>query len=206
MAWSLNELGRVYLLQDRISEAEATFFKALEKARQLDTNDRQIGAILTNLSRLRLRQGHYAQAEELLIEALDRYRPTLGNEHIDTAGVIALLALSLILQEKFVAAEQAARESLRTLETHTPDNWLTFKVRSLLGQSLLAQRKHQEAEAFLLAGFTGMTEREVRMHALAKPRIKETILSLVQLYQETGRPEQVARWTKKLDGFHAAAP
>ena len=41
-----------------------------------------------------------------------------------------------------------------------PDDWRTFNARSLLGGSLLGQKKYAEAEPLLLSGYEGMKQRE----------------------------------------------
>jgi hypothetical protein len=50
----------------------------------------------------------------------------------------------------------------------------------------------------LVSAYEGMKNREDQIHAGGKPRIQEALEAWVQLYEETGRPDQVACWTKKL--------
>ncbi len=57
-------------------------------------------------------------------------------------------------------AEPLLRECLAIREKALPDNWLTFNTRSMLGGLLLGQKKYEEAEPLLLAGYEGMKERE----------------------------------------------
>jgi len=48
-----------------------------------------------------------------------------------------------------------------------------FYARSLLGGSLLGQKKYAQAESLLLAGYEGMKQREAKMPANGKIRLKE---------------------------------
>lgn len=50
-----------------------------------------------------------------------------------------------------------------------------------------------------------MKPREARIPAVGKPRLKETLQRLVQLYEATGRPDQAAEWKQKLAEFEKPA-
>ena len=52
-------------------------------------------------------------------------------------------------------------------KSRIPDDWLTFNARSLLGGSLLGQKKYAEAEPLLLSGYEGMKQREDKIPAAA---------------------------------------
>jgi eukaryotic-like serine/threonine-protein kinase len=106
---------------------------------------------------------------------------------------------TLLADGKFAEAEPLARECLAIRERQIPDEWLTFNTRSLLGTSLLGQKKYTEAEPLLLAGYEGMKQREEKVLAGGgRSRLKETLQRLVQLYEATARPDQAAEWKQKL--------
>jgi tetratricopeptide (TPR) repeat protein len=117
------------------------------------------------------------------------------------AGELSMLALDLLRREKFVEAEPLARESLAVREKIAPDDWRTFNSRSLLGGSLLGQKKYSEAELLLLSGYDGMMQHEEKIPPIGRPRLKETLQRLEQLYEAIGRPEDAARWKQKLAEF-----
>jgi len=52
----------------------------------------------------------------------------------------------------------------------------------------------------LLSGYEGMKQREDRIPAGSKPRVKEALQRLVQLYEATGQSEKATEWKKKLAG------
>jgi len=114
-------------------------------------------------------------------------------------GGLATRTLALLVKGKFVEAESLARECLAIREKAIPDDWLTFNARSLLGGSLLGQRKYQAAEPLLLSGYEGLKQREDKIPAGVRlTRLKQSLQRLAQLDEETGRPEQAAEWRQKL--------
>ena len=106
-----------------------------------------------------------------------------------------------LLEGKFAEAEAMARECLAIRERDIPDDWRTFNARSMLGGSLLGQKKYAEAEPLLLSGYEGMKQREVNIPLEGKVRLSETLQRLVQLYEATNRPDQAAEWKQKLKLF-----
>ena len=117
------------------------------------------------------------------------------------AGLLANLTLNLTGHDKFGEAELLAHECLAIRERKQPDDWRTFNARSMLGGCLLGQKKYAEAEPLLLAGCEGLLEREEKIPVRGKPRVKETLQRLVQLYEATGRRDRAAHWNQKLAEF-----
>ena len=74
----------------------------------------------------------------------------------------------------------------------------------MLGDSLLGQKKYTEAEPLLVSGYEGMKQRQDKIPANGRVRLKEALQRLVQLYEETGRPDQAAEWKQKLAEFDRA--
>lgn len=95
-------------------------------------------------------------------------------------------------------AEPLARECLAMREAIIPDDWRTFNARSVLGGCLLGQKKFTEAEPLLISGYEGMKRREDKIPPAGKVRPQQALQRLVQLYEETNRPDQAARWKQKL--------
>jgi tetratricopeptide (TPR) repeat protein/tRNA A-37 threonylcarbamoyl transferase component Bud32 len=118
---------------------------------------------------------------------------------------LAATATALAVQGKFAQAEPLARKCLALREVSIPDNWSTFSSRSLLGGCLLGQKKYAEAEPLLLSGYDGMNQREAAMPQAGRLCLQEALNRLVQLYEETGRPEMAADWKKKLAEFEKPA-
>ncbi len=53
----------------------------------------------------------------------------------------------------------------------------------------------------LLSGYEGMKQREAKMSADAKPRLKDALQRLVQLHETKNRHDQAAEWKQKLAEF-----
>lgn len=121
-------------------------------------------------------------------------------------GALAELNKLLLVEEKFTEAEPLAHECLTLREKKMPDDWRTFNSRSVLGGSLLGQKKYAEAEPLLLSGYEGMKKRESQNPTDTKARRKETVQRLVQLYEATGQSDQAAEWKQKLEAFDQSAP
>ena len=109
-----------------------------------------------------------------------------------------ILASILERQGKLADAEPLACECLAIFEAKTPDHWRVFEARSLLGATLLAQKKYAEAEPLLLTGYEGMKQREDKLPTAIRPRLQPAIRRLVRLYEETGSPDRAAEWNQKL--------
>jgi serine/threonine protein kinase/tetratricopeptide (TPR) repeat protein len=108
---------------------------------------------------------------------------------------------ALLNNHQFVMAEPLARECLAVHERLVPDDWRTCNVRSLLGATLLGQKKYAEAEPLLLSGFQGLKQRENTIPTRNKVCLAQAIQRLTQLYEETNRPDQAAEWKQQLAGL-----
>ncbi len=108
------------------------------------------------------------------------------------------LGLSLIQQAKWAEAEAILRECLAIREKSQPDGWTTFNTRSLLGGSLLGQKKYAEAEPLIVAGYEGMKAREARIPPPDRPRLAEGAERVIRLYEEWGKKDRAAEWRTRL--------
>ncbi len=135
---------------------------------------------------------------------IERLRLYESGQPYRNHGQLAELTKALLDEQKPSEAEAVARECLALREQLIPDDWRTFNVRSLLGGSLLGQKKYTETEPLLLSGYEGMKQREDKIADAGKPRLKEAMQRLVQLYETTGQSDAVAQWSRKLAEFDRA--
>jgi serine/threonine protein kinase/Tfp pilus assembly protein PilF len=201
LARSMANLANVLSIQGRPTEAEPLFNEALAMRQKLLGNESsEVAWSLDNLGSFLYYQGRWHEAESPLREALAIRRKVYSNNNPLVLGTLDLLAMTLARQGKLIEAEPFAREGLAIREKNLPDDWETFNARSLLGDDLLEEKKYDEAEPLLLSGYEGLKQREDKIPADARsPRLKESLLRLVQLYEDTSRPDQAAEWRKKLD-------
>ncbi len=142
--------------------------------------------------------GDHAAIEPLQRQVIDRLRAKVPAEDAQLAGALAELTLHLLTQQKFSEAEAPARESLAIREKTMPDQWPTFNSRSLLGGSLLGQKKFAEAEPLLFSGYEGMKQRENSIPVAGKVRLGEALKRLGELYEATGDTDKAVEWKKKM--------
>src|SRR5207245_9755299 len=107
-------------------------------------------------------------------------------------------------QHRFADAEPLLRECLAIREQKFPDDWRTFNTKSVLGGSLLGQKKYVEAEPLLLAGYEGMKQREETIPPQGKVRLTEAVQRLVEFYEVTGKTDRSDGWRRKLPAARTA--
>jgi WD40 repeat protein len=113
-------------------------------------------------------------------------------------------ARNLLEEGDFVRGESVARQCLAIRERLMPDDWRTYNIRSILGGCLLGQKRYTEADPLLQSGCEGMLERLHEIPLTARvPRVRSAILRLMELYHQTNRPEESAKWKQKLAEFES---
>ena len=117
-------------------------------------------------------------------------------------GLLAEKVMTLLKTGKFAEAEPVARECLTLREKLMPDGWQTFNAKSMLGGSLLGQKKYAEAEPLLFSGYEGLMQRKDQIPQIRLPEARQR---LVQLYEETNRPELAAKLKKELESANPPA-
>ncbi len=205
VADALSHLANLRWSQGRLAEAELAEREAREiysKLRAYPIPDMIV--TLDHLVRALRGQGKLAEAETFQREKLTEERQLYGDDSALVANNLAQLTSILIAVKKFADAEPPARECLSIREKKLPDDWQTFNARSLLGGSLLGQKKFPEAEPLLLFGYEGLNQQEDKIPADGKRCVKESLQRLVQLYEATNQSEKAAEWQKKLAEFDQA--
>src|SRR5690606_25302990 len=115
----------------------------------------------------------------------------LGEEHIDVAGSLILLADLLVNTKRFEEARSLA-ERARVINTAalSETHWRTAGAASVEGAALTGLRRYDEAEALLLKSLDVLTSDPGALPAF----IRDTRRRLAELYRETGRPNDAARY------------
>jgi serine/threonine protein kinase/tetratricopeptide (TPR) repeat protein len=139
-------------------------------------------------------------------EFVDRHRKRAPKDSPQFAGLLAQVSLELVRCGQHAAAEPLLRECLGIREKKEPDAWATFNTQSLLGTSLLGQKKYEGAEPLLLKGYQGMKAREKTIPPQADKRIPETLDRLVELYTATGKFAEAEKWRAERAKYPSLAP
>jgi tetratricopeptide (TPR) repeat protein len=176
----------------------------LEKAHEAAKRHPALGWVTNQLIDAYSTAGQHGKASSLGREYLAEARKQLPRNSPQLAGLLAQIGLGLLEQQKGAEAEPLLRECLAIREKAWPDAWQTFNSKALLGRALLGQKKYAEAEPLLLAGYQGMKKRQDKVPPAGKPRLKEAVQRLVQLYEETDRKDEAAKWRKELEAIQAA--
>jgi non-specific serine/threonine protein kinase/serine/threonine-protein kinase len=145
---SIATLGRLYLQQGQLGEAEPLVREALSgrRARLGETHHDTLDSV-GDLATLLTAQGKFAEAERLFRQALDGARATLGSAHRVTIAALDNLAQVLFEQGEFSAAEPLSREALSGFRSALgDDDSETLQAIANLACVLQAQGKFAEAE------------------------------------------------------------
>jgi eukaryotic-like serine/threonine-protein kinase len=185
--------------------AEPLYRRVLEaQERTLGKDHPETLSSVSDLAAVLKAKGDYTGAEPLLRRAMETQERTLGKEHPNRLTSARNLVILLLLKHDDVKAEPLAREYLGLCEKLMPDQWKTFEARSLLGGSLLGQKRYADAEPLLLSGYEGMKQREEKIPFPSRTSLKEALQRLVQLYEAMGRTSQAGEWKQKLAEFEKA--
>jgi serine/threonine protein kinase/tetratricopeptide (TPR) repeat protein len=202
VANSLNQLGALLHDSGKLSEAEVVFRETLSlRGKSLGQDHPAARTALLWLGAALSDQGKQTEAEAVYREALATQKKLLGDDHPDVASALASLTKTLLAEKRFTEAESAARECLGIREHKLPNDWRTFNTRSMLGGSLLGQKKYAEAEPLLLSGYAGMKQQEDKVPVRSKQSMKESLERLAQLYEATDQSQKAAEWKKELAEF-----
>jgi eukaryotic-like serine/threonine-protein kinase len=81
-----------------------------------------------------------------------------------------------------------------------PDNWERYNCESLLGASLIGQRKYEEAERLLIDGYEGLMQRRSTIPAGSASAVREGARRLGRLYQSWGQRDKARQWERAVQG------
>ncbi len=170
---SMGNLATLYRMVGRLADALPLHEETLKRCKaRLGPDHPDTLRAMSNLASAYRSAGRLAEALPLLEETHKRRRDTLGPEHPDTLLSMNTLARAYMVDHP-ARAESLARAALALREKQSPDDWLTFETRSLLGGGLLGQKKYAEAEPLLLQSYEGMKAREPKIPAHLKKVVPE---------------------------------
>ncbi len=203
---SLHDLALVASARGDLSAAESLFRQALTTNRKaLGDKHPSVAASLNGLSHVLTARRRYDEAVVTLQDAVQIARLSLGEDHQWVALYSSNLAAAHLALKDPRAAEPLLREALR-IRLRSPgvvpmrrrafveDDWTIGGIKSLLGASLVALGRFDEAETVLL-------DARRDLDALARPPrgdLDATIRRLVQLYEAWGKHETAATYRTQL--------
>jgi serine/threonine protein kinase/tetratricopeptide (TPR) repeat protein len=200
-------LGLLYLNTGRLAEAERHLSETYRIRREV-LSERNSHTLTSeaNLARVYLAQGRRTEAEPLLREFLAKTTDQRDRLPPFTLATIGEVGRALLRQRDFAEAEVFLRLYLDLAAKKVPDSWGRYAAKASLGACLLGQQKYDEAAPLLLEGYAGLRRYEERIPVpFRRTRLTEALEPLVQLYGETGKRDEAAKWRKELEAAKATA-
>jgi serine/threonine protein kinase len=191
---SMGNLAMDYQAAGKLDLALPLFQEAAAGMEKRRFQHEHAGGIVANLIRCQEQLKQYDQAETWRRKWLAVVKERSGADSLPYAGQLAALGLNLLQQNKWTDAETVLRECLGVREKKQPNAWSTFNTQSSLGGALLGQKKYQDAEPLLKAGYEGMKARDKTIPPQGKVRLVEAAERLVQLYEGTDRKDEAKKW------------
>ncbi len=200
----INNLGLIEGDEKNFAEAARRHQEALEIGKNSPPGE--VAVWWNNLANVREQQGDLNEAGKLHLQALTLRTNALAPGHPAVGASLESLARVRLKQGKTGEAQSLAKQCLDLWEQRDADDWRAFHARSLLGGSLLAQKNYAAAEPLLRSGGEGLIQREARIPRAARPRLREAVERVVQLYEATGDSAQAAEWRQKLAALDQPEP
>jgi tetratricopeptide (TPR) repeat protein/tRNA A-37 threonylcarbamoyl transferase component Bud32 len=142
--------------------------------------------------------GRWVDAEPLWREIVARRRKTTPPDSPLLADDLAGLGNNLLKRGRWSEAEPPLRECLAIRTEARPDDYRRFAAMSQIGEALLGQGRHADAESLIVPGYEGIKARAARIPPQSRGDRREAGLRVVRLYEAWGKPEQAAAWKAKL--------
>lgn len=220
---AMKSLATCRMAQGKFKEAEPILTELVEGQRRTKgERDAETLEAMIHLGTTLNLLGKPDPAESLLRDALRLSEETFGEEHPlvgralsglgSIAGLkgkdaeaaryladsVAIMTRKLLGHPQVTSGERSLRQILSTLEEQIPDDWRLFHLKSMLGATLLDQKKYADAEPFLVQGYEGLKQRESDIGPNRQRRLTEAVERLVKLYDAWDKPEQAAEWRRQL--------
>ncbi|HQR05504.1 MAG TPA: tetratricopeptide repeat protein [Gemmatales bacterium] len=192
---SMNNLAGIYQVSGKPELALPLVKQSLElRTAKLGQDHPDTLTSLNNLAMVYREAGKLDEALPLMEQTVKRRTAKLGATHPDTLSSLANLGVILLRQKKGIEAEGIFREHLALRLKTNPSDWTTFDAYSLLGDSLLTQKKYAEAESNLLKSYQGLKEQINSIPKRYIIRVSDTLDRMIQLYSEIDKADEVKKW------------
>ena len=91
-------------------------------------------------------------------------------------------------------AEAPLRQALAIREAEIPQHWRTAEARSLLGGTLMGEKRTAAAASLLRSGYEGMARSAAAIPLVDRPRLGEALDRLIAAGIATGTTAELAAW------------
>ena len=150
--------------------------------------------------------GQLDRALPILVEAASLWKQKAGANSPGYANALGQLGLVQLESGMWAQAESTLRECLAIQESRQPDEWSTFNTRSVLGGALLGQKRYDEAEPLLRAGYEGMTRRADKIPLRNRVCLREALDRLIAFAEATNQADDAKAWKDERAKWPANPP
>jgi len=194
-------LAQSLAFQGKFAEAESLLQQVWEACRQsIGPEQDDTLYAMSRLGFVYQQEGKLDESERLLRQTLEILRRVQGPDNTLSLQTSDNLGRVLLKTAQWVAAEEVLRPTLESRRRLFPDEWRTAETASLLGETLVGEKRFAEAEALLLAGFSGLKAQSGLIPASADVSFRHAGDCLVKLYQDWGKPAEAESWRRQLAG------
>jgi eukaryotic-like serine/threonine-protein kinase len=147
--------------------------------------------------------GRNEEAKQLAIEEAAIIEKRFPERNMDRCAELVIPWAWLMQLGQWSAAEPLLRECVEIRLRLARDDWMTYDMRSTLGECLVKLEKFDDAEPHLLEGHRGLLDKFGSIPQNMKGKLGYALDRLVELYDKTGRKSEAAAWQQKLDHFQS---
>jgi serine/threonine protein kinase/Tfp pilus assembly protein PilF len=210
---SMNNLAFGYQATGQLDKAVPLYEQTMEALKaKLGPDNPNVLPIMSNLLAAYASAGETVKYDQLFNLALAKWRKTYPTDGLLLAGVLARAGFNSLVMKRPKEAETLLRESLNISQARQPENWITFRIRSMLGEALIGQHSEasdeadrlkllDEAEQLLVSGYEGMKQREAAIPVSDAMQIPEALDRLISLYTILDKPNDSKKY-RELKAFY----
>ncbi len=198
LAAMLGYLGRLYLAQGAVTEAQQPLYESLAlRSRILGGTHPQLAEILHDLSMLMAQSGDFRAAKRMSREALVMRRRLFGDQHYQVAANLVDLAAIFVAAGEGAEArliyQDALNQMLRLFDEQHPD---VLRTRFELGRLALADGDRDEAETHFAAMTAALPQQEQRAPYLIGCLLAD-YARLLALSDQPPKTAAAGKWFKR---------
>jgi tetratricopeptide (TPR) repeat protein len=201
LPFALRSLGNAYKNEGRFAEAEPLLSRLVPLVLVTPGEGNQQTRIdMFQLAENYASQHKYSDAEKTFSQLLDVQRRVNAPDSINTVVTVSNIGWVRLQQQRYAEAEATLRQAAAILNRTAPNGWERFNVDSMLGASLSAQRKFEEAEPLLISGYNGMGSGRPSTNANMTSRFtrEQAGEAILQFYADWGKPEKRSEWAERI--------
>ncbi|OYW77449.1 MAG: hypothetical protein B7Z37_04210 [Verrucomicrobia bacterium 12-59-8] len=201
----LAQMHAVAAMHDRHGQyetAEKMYHDLLQiQQRVLGVEHAETLTTMSGLAAMNWHAGRLEEAAGLYQQVLELQRKRTPANATAVAAAAADLGGLWLQTGQWAKAEPLLRDCVEQCIGQQPQHWMRFHAESLLGATLLLQKKFAEAGTLLHSGYEGLNARADKLADQDRFLLRDSIERLAQFNEATGNSAKAAEWKQKLVEF-----